>query len=112
MVSNDMSIPSPIGASIMFSLTDFTLNPPINMFLTWDNITTKPTCWKGAIQTIPPPNATFLRDIMAVYTGSEELPEYGTCEKWSFMQFSTSFTFYFDSSEKFIGFDFFSLDPQ
>jgi hypothetical protein len=112
MTSNNMSIHTPIGSTIMLSLIDFTQQPPSNVFIEWRHALERPVCTIYPTTWLPPMNAEFLRQINAVYTG-EEITASGVAERWSFMMFNTSFTFYFNVEDQtFLGYDFFSQDPE
>ena len=107
--SNNQSRPTPFTSNIFLSLLDFNKTPTLNTYFEMDNLVNKTRCSTYATAWLPPPSATFLRDVKAAYAGAEETAEYGTCEKWSFVLEElprTVFTFYFDSYSTFVRYDF------
>ena len=114
--SNNQSQPSPFTSNIFLSLLDFTKTPTLNTYFEMDNLVNKTKCSTYSTQWLPPPQATFLRDVHAAYAGEELTAEYGRCEKWSFVLAElprTVFTFYFDSFSNFVRYDFTAFsDPE
>jgi hypothetical protein len=101
MSSNNMSVPSPLEATTMISLIDFTKSPPLNTLVTYNALNSKPSCYTGPGSWLPPMQSTFLRDVGAVFAGTESTPEYGICDKWLFTIPSFGeviFVFYFDQA--------------
>mmetsp|Transcript_2626 Transcript_2626/g.3632 ORF Transcript_2626/g.3632 Transcript_2626/m.3632 type:complete len:180 (+) Transcript_2626:21-560(+) len=82
-ISNNASIPSPTQSSIFLSLMDFENN--LNTVVTWNNLGSTPSCWKGPCGWLPPLAPTFLRDNNAIYGGIENTKFDGDCEKWQFL---------------------------
>ena len=115
LVSNNHSQPSPLTSLVTISLIDFTKSPPLNTFFEMGNLVNKSSCATYTASWLPPPSSTFLRDVNAVYAGTEITAEYGLCEKWSFVLAelkNTFFTFYFDSFSNVVRYDFSSFsDP-
>lgn len=116
LTSNNHSQPSPLTSMVSISLLDFTKNPPLNTFFEMGNLVNKSSCATYPASWLPPPAPTFLRDVNAVYAGTENTAEYGVCEKWFFELDElkgTYFTFYFDAFSNFVRYDFSSLSgPQ
>ncbi len=116
LLSNNHSQPSPLTSMVSISLLDFTRNPPLNTYFEKGNIANKSSCSTYTASWLPPPASTFLRDVKAVYAGTEFTADYGTCEKWSFVIAELPgpvFTFYLDSHGNLVRYDFFVLaDPQ
>ena len=114
--SNNQSRPTPFTSNIFLSLLDFTKSPTLNTYFEMDNLVNKTRCSTYTTSWLPPPSATFLRDVKAAYAGVEVTAEYGTCEKWSFMLEElprTVFTFFFDSYSTFVRYDFTAFsDPE
>ena len=112
LISNNRSKPSPLTSSVSISLLDFSKNPPLNTFFEMGNLVNKSTCATYEASWLPPMSSTFLRDVNAVYAGTEITAEYGPCEKWSFILPElpgTVFTFFFDSFSNIARYDFISL---
>ena len=116
LISNNHSQPSPLTSSVVISLLDFTKTPPINTFFEMGNLVNKSSCMTYTASWLPPSKASFLRDVKAVYAGTEITAEYGICEKWSFMLPElpgTIFTFFINSFNILVRYDFISLgNPQ
>lgn len=107
--SNNQSQPSPFTSNIFLSLLDFNKSPTLNTYFEMDNLVNKTKCTTYSTGWLPPPKATFLRDVKAAYAGTELTAEYGVCEKWSFVLAElprTVFTFYFNSFSTFVRYDF------
>eukprot|EP00004_Rigifila_ramosa_P011222 TRINITY_DN2380_c0_g1_i2.p1 TRINITY_DN2380_c0_g1~~TRINITY_DN2380_c0_g1_i2.p1 ORF type:complete len:185 (+),score=32.10 TRINITY_DN2380_c0_g1_i2:260-814(+) len=104
--SDNVSEPSSFRAQVFASLTDHSVNPGINTFVSRSHLAATPECWIGdSVGTNPLP-ATFLRDVDAIFAGFEDTPEYGRCEKWSwFMGPQSLITFYFDAFGTFARWD-------
>ena len=112
IASNNHSDPSPLTSSVSISLLDFSKNPPLNTFYEMTNLVNKSTCATYQASWLPPMSSTFLRDVNAVYAGTEITSDYGVCEKWSFILPQlpgTIFTFFFDSFSNMARYDFISL---
>ena len=115
IASNNRSRPSPLTSSVTISLLDFSKNPPLNTFYEMTNLVNKSSCATYEASWLPPMSSTFLRDVNAVYAGTEITSDYGVCEKWSFMLPQlpgTVFTFFFDSFSNMARYDFISLSDS
>ena len=116
LLSNNHSQPSPLTSAVSISLLDFTQSPPLNTYFEMGNLVNKSSCTTYPASWLPPPAATFLRDVKATYAGTETLTDYGYCEKWSFELPElpgTIFTFYVDLHTRIVRYDFIALDdPQ
>ena len=116
LASNNHSQPSPLTSMVTISLLDFTKSPPLNTFFEMGNLVNKSSCTTYTASWLPPPPSTFLRDVGAVYAGTEITAEFGICEKWFFALAElkdTYFTFYFDVFSNLVRYDFSSLSgPQ
>ena len=115
IASNNRSHPSPLTSSVSISLLDFSKNPPLNTFYEMTNLVNKSTCATYEASWLPPMSSTFLRDVNAVYAGTEITSDYGLCEKWSFILPQlpgTVFTFFFDSFSNMARYDFISSDSE
>ena len=114
--SNNHSQPTPFTSNIFLSLLDFTKSPTLNTYFEMDNLVNKTKCSTYTTAWLPPPKATFLRDVKAAYAGKEITAEYGVCEKWSFTLEQlprTVFTFYFDAFSTLVRYDFSTFsDPE
>ena len=112
LASNNHSQPSPLTSLVSISLLDFTQSPPLNTFFEISNLVNKSSCATYPASWLPPPSSTFLRDVNAVYAGTEITADYGVCDKWSFVLLElpgTVFTFYLDSYTNMVRYDFIAL---
>ena len=113
LVSNNHSQPSPLTSLVSISLLDFTQKPPLNTYFEMGNLVNKSSCATSPASWLPPPSATFLRDVNATYAGTETLSDYGYSEKWSFALPELPgaiFTFYLDLDAVVVRYDFIVLD--
>jgi len=111
MKSDNYSDPSPWIGNQQISLLDFTVSPPINTYMGWSSLADKPKCVVSGASWLPPPKATWLRDVGAIYAGTEYIPYFGKCEKWSVISplgIGIVLTMFFDAWQTFVRYDFIS----
>ena len=112
LASNNHSQPSQLTSLVSISLLDFTQSPPLNTYFEMGNLVNKSSCSTYPASWLPPPSSTFLRDVNAIYAGTEITEDYGICEKWSFVLPELPgpvFTFYIDSYTNLVRYDFIVL---
>ena len=101
-------------SGVQISLLDFTQDPPLNSYWNKANLSDPGTCQTGPVSGFFIANATFLRDVNAVYAGEESTVN-GVLTKWSCIVPGNTpviLTYFFDSYGHWVRFDFWSTGYQ